>query len=226
MVGSNIDATLDGVSVSSGHSNKATPTKTQTAVVTRPFCPLLDKLPAEMRNRIYEYVFATEDNGDDTIDLAAQDDPPSKNILRTCRQVHAEAAQLYKKTYQAYWTSKNFFLQAREEDLRACMDTLSVYRGEDLDHINSLVLLVSRPKQGLVEFDLLDKRGGWRFEGPNSRIIPFYVFYKAPGKLSLKMCDGYHVPTLMNGMDGIMPRPPMKQQIELLLSLRRSVTGV
>lgn len=54
----------------------------------------LEKLPAEMRNNIYELVI-TADRPDEEVEIK-QARPLSKNILLTCKQVHAEARGMYR----------------------------------------------------------------------------------------------------------------------------------
>lgn len=68
-------------------------------------CYLL-KLPAELRNRIYDLAFT--DRGQ-TIELFSAA-PPSRALLRTCRQIYEEAASIYTAALldPGFWSGKHF----------------------------------------------------------------------------------------------------------------------
>lgn len=68
----------------------------------QPSC-LLFKLPPELRNYIYELIFATPD----TIDFVDACSPP-KDLVLTCRRLHTEMTGLYKEAYRAYWSETTF----------------------------------------------------------------------------------------------------------------------
>lgn len=132
--------------VNADNTSTLTMNSTTLSKDTTPPCLLLDDLPAELRNNIYEYFFATDDNGDDTIDLGALYHAPSKNILLTCRQVYEEAGQLYQEAYRTYWTNNKFRVHRSSttchRDLKIAIATL---RDQDLQHIKDLEL--SRPSE-------------------------------------------------------------------------------
>lgn len=60
----------------------------------------LDKLPAEIRNNIYSLVLSP-DKRTDLVELK-EATPPSKNLMLTCKQIHAEAAGMYRAAYRAF----------------------------------------------------------------------------------------------------------------------------
>ncbi|KAK4626470.1 hypothetical protein CLAFUW4_05180 [Fulvia fulva] len=82
---------------------------------TPPATALLLSLPAELRNEIYDLVFAPEPvylcgatniyshQRTKHINLL-QSQPPNYALLLTCRQIYLEAMQLYSDGYRAYQT--------------------------------------------------------------------------------------------------------------------------
>lgn len=84
-------------------------------------CLFLNKLPAEMRNNIYELVFQREDDTDRVWLHHAQ--PPSKILLLTCQQIRHEAIKPYKKAAHEYWT---------ETQLEICTELMIEEGGEEL----------------------------------------------------------------------------------------------
>lgn len=94
-------------------------------------CGLL-KLPAELRNNIYELVFTVASTA--TTDLLYAT-PPPKSLLSTCREIHDEAAAMYKDTYRRFWTSSSFVLVMDRASVAAAKVFIEAMRDEDLDHI-------------------------------------------------------------------------------------------
>lgn len=94
-----------------------------------PDSPLF-RLPGELRNRIYEFVF---ENGSDTIDVAAgffpTDDsdttdtadqlrrataaPPSTVLMRTCQKINEESKLIFAAAYTHYW-EKQFTIEFKD----------------------------------------------------------------------------------------------------------------
>ncbi|CAK1356838.1 hypothetical protein CB0940_11968 [Cercospora beticola] len=90
-------------------------------------CLVLNKLPAELRNEIYELAFTVDDD-EVEIDLSdfgpprspplltkgevelSKARPPNNALLSTCHQIQSEATQLYKRASHKYWTDTHFFI--------------------------------------------------------------------------------------------------------------------
>lgn len=134
-------------------------------------CPLLDELPPELRNTIYQLVFTSSnstDTEDSTIDLT-KPSAPSKALSMTCRRVYNEAAKVYKNAYRAYWTSNKFRLYRTDkidyQEFKAILESLSE---ENLQHIAQLEIHhkyrrhISDAFELTFEFDLVDIRGIWK----------------------------------------------------------------
>lgn len=66
-------------------------------------CSFLDKLPAELRNEIYELSFTSDTSAEDAVEVR-EAAPPSKNLLLASRQFHHEAHQIYLEAYRKYWS--------------------------------------------------------------------------------------------------------------------------
>ena len=72
-------------------------------------CPLFAKLPPELRNHIYGYVFTMDESKHK--DLAtAKANRPWSNLLLTCQRVFCETNRIYKDARIAYWTHSTFYL--------------------------------------------------------------------------------------------------------------------
>lgn len=68
-------------------------------------CLLLKKLPGELRNCIYELVFAEPD----VVNLRHAK-LPSRNLLLTCRKVYGEAQKIYVDYCCRYWKDTEFII--------------------------------------------------------------------------------------------------------------------
>lgn len=104
-------------------------------------CPLLD-LAAELRNRIYEYVFAHDEEKE--VDLLHAT-PPSSALLRTCRQIYSEANQVYKHAFREFWTSSRFvasFALPVNDHPYAGRAAVMVLRAADINAIRHLRLVI------------------------------------------------------------------------------------
>ncbi|CAK1356839.1 uncharacterized protein RHO25_008987 [Cercospora beticola] len=82
------------------------------SAASRADCLFLDKLPAELRNLIYEMAFTSDDNSADVELCDAQ--PPNNALLSTCQQIRSEASQLYDALLHEYWTQTHFIVKAHE----------------------------------------------------------------------------------------------------------------
>ncbi|KAK3672750.1 hypothetical protein LTR78_007336 [Recurvomyces mirabilis] len=70
----------------------------------------LFKLPAELRNQIFELVFA----GDTLEDGSIFDLSPLKcDLMLTCHEIYHESLKLYEATVHRYWTTTTFTLNAQ-----------------------------------------------------------------------------------------------------------------
>lgn len=67
----------------------------------------LQRLPAELRNNIYELTFASDTDSYTKLTEAA---PPSKSLIFTCRKIYQEARSMYRNECRRYWRETRFFL--------------------------------------------------------------------------------------------------------------------
>ncbi|PPJ51648.1 hypothetical protein CBER1_08825 [Cercospora berteroae] len=113
------DATKETANVDSRPPKSSAPSASQND------CLFLNKLPAELRNEIYELAFTSHDD-EVEIDLSDFDpprnsllstkgevdlskaEPPNISLLSTCRQIQSEATQLYQRANHQYWTDTHF----------------------------------------------------------------------------------------------------------------------
>ena len=142
--------------------------------------PPLLRIPAELRLAIYEHVYPT--THDDTVDyhlvMAApgrgprnrRPPPPTKGLILTNKLAYHEAKDLYKTSFQSYWTSNKFILHAPDGPANDSwmQKYLLLQRKEDLNHIEKLTIHQTGYYNGT--FTLIDNRGGWCIEGAKSRI--------------------------------------------------------
>lgn len=168
-----IMANLDGdppAHTSSPTNNISSPLEVPGADPAAQPCPLLDKLPPELRSTIYDFVVAsrtTEARESDMIDLTKHT-PPDKALLVTCRQIYNEAKKVYVTAYRAYWTDNRFrFYRAQSIGPREVKIITCSLRERDLQHIRHLELVRDEPSQPLgscyetYAFRLVDARGLW-----------------------------------------------------------------
>ncbi|KAK5692252.1 hypothetical protein LTR17_025438 [Elasticomyces elasticus] len=64
-------------------------------------------IAAELRNKIYELVFAN-DSTEPVYLVTAR--PPSKALVLVSRQTYEEAKQMYNKAYREYWSFTTFYI--------------------------------------------------------------------------------------------------------------------
>lgn len=150
-------------------------------------CFFLDRLPAELRNGIYELAFETRRKDGNPTNLR-RPKPPSKALLLSCRQVHQEARGLYLEAYKRYWEEGPFEFaftySLRKKMLRKRhLDRL----GGNLEHIKDMRVRIHLSPVCTVRWTLADARGIWKFErlwtpeeAPNrSSVTEYIALYKA-----------------------------------------------
>jgi len=87
---------------------------------------LLLKLPPELRNIIYGMAFATHEFDREYDPIALEDArPPLPGLLLSCKQVHQEAAQMYRQMLKDFWSRRMFVLDF----------TKPPYKGPGLPHL-------------------------------------------------------------------------------------------
>ncbi|GIZ42826.1 hypothetical protein CKM354_000608000 [Cercospora kikuchii] len=120
--------------MTSATSIELSPGVTSVASPSQDECLFLNKLPAEMRNEIYELAFTSNEDRDEVELCEAQ--PPSPALLFTCQQIRTEAAQLYEEGSYKYWTATHFSIETEDMHDEDSLDRLEV----NLEVENSLRL--------------------------------------------------------------------------------------
>lgn len=69
-------------------------------------CHFLDTAPPELRNNVYAFVFVPYQSKN-AVELTSASSP-SKNLLLTCKQTHAEAKGMYRAAHRGYWSKMQF----------------------------------------------------------------------------------------------------------------------
>ncbi|KAK0272980.1 hypothetical protein LTR91_003141 [Friedmanniomyces endolithicus] len=92
--------------------------------------PKLFAIPPEVRNKIYELAFEGPSGEIDLLEAR----PPSKSLLRACRQMHEEAKGLHKSAHQRFWSTSRFVLYFRAETLQEPVG----FSEQDLQNIRHL----------------------------------------------------------------------------------------
>lgn len=104
-------------------------------------------LPAEMRNNIYELVYAIDTSEDNEIDLLTAK-RPSNALILTCRQIHNETAKIYKSSYRDFWSKSSFVLHTEWQidylNPERSENHLQCLRAQDIQHITRLELRLHR----------------------------------------------------------------------------------
>ncbi|KAK4610226.1 hypothetical protein CLAFUW4_13939 [Fulvia fulva] len=123
-------------------------------------CLFFEKLPGELRNNVYELVFAL-DNTHPVDILNAQ--PPRKDFLLTCRQANAEGGGNYQAAYRQSWAGTDFVLQIPSygDDTTQHINAVQNLRHDDMIHITSLACKPREPSSQWYTIELVDTRGGW-----------------------------------------------------------------
>ena len=123
------------LSANTRHQASTPPPSTIHAIaVTTTGCLLL-RLPKELRDNIYDLVFATE-HKNATIQFAtARSLAPSVNLLLTNRTINQDAEKAYQTSYIAFW-SENIFVLPHQLRYDACRIT-----AKDLHHIKRIRMI-------------------------------------------------------------------------------------
>lgn len=82
----------------------------QLAMQAQQQSPFLRKIPPELRNRIYAYVF---DGSPHTARIEMNDAAkcaPQIDLALTCQRIHTEAAALHTESYSKFWSNNTFAL--------------------------------------------------------------------------------------------------------------------
>lgn len=69
------------------------------------------RLPAELRNAIYEYSFSHHVDSDGEVNLLTES-PPQPALTQTCKQIHGETNSMCQHKKQQFWRTSNFFLDS------------------------------------------------------------------------------------------------------------------
>jgi len=95
------------------------------------------ELPPELRNRLYELAFTTDDHGV-SIPLFGTAGP-SKALLTTCRQVYSEAHSTHKQAFRKHWKNSSFVCDLRSG--KATVEKLYALSSMNVDEITDLCVL-------------------------------------------------------------------------------------
>lgn len=131
-------------------------------------CAFFDKLPAELRNQIYELSFTTNACVEEIVEVNKAA-PPSKDLLLASRQAHREGHQFYLEAYREYWRTTNFRITIpSERGWGAPYMWFKQRLPDDVNNIRHLVVICKSRTSTLQSrtSTLLDPRGLWRFEEP------------------------------------------------------------
>ncbi|KAK4616172.1 hypothetical protein CLAFUW4_09740 [Fulvia fulva] len=129
---------------------------------------LLD-LPPELRNQIYDLVFAYQKQIYWQRIGLCRPTPPSHQLALTCRQIYAEAYKVWERANQTYWSSLTFQLTAwNEHQLDNAMNFILKLKESDLRHVKQfeLILRCVGPPQLTgwhYVFSMADTRGLWKY---------------------------------------------------------------
>ncbi|KAF7191521.1 hypothetical protein HII31_07023 [Pseudocercospora fuligena] len=93
-------------------------------------CWLLDSLPAELRNEIYELVFESHIQESEISLFDA--DPPEKALLSTCKQIYSETKVIHRDAHRKYWKLNSFTVRG------LCNVEHANIRARDVDQITKL----------------------------------------------------------------------------------------
>ncbi|KAK5678692.1 hypothetical protein LTS10_009136 [Elasticomyces elasticus] len=99
--------------------------------------PKLLTMPPEMRNRIYELVFATQPEEADLLNPM----PPTKQLLLACAQIYHEARGLYNTARRSYWRETRFTVCKPSEARVDCVVDLTEEQLSAVRHLQLTVTL-------------------------------------------------------------------------------------
>ncbi|KAF2166749.1 hypothetical protein M409DRAFT_22803 [Zasmidium cellare ATCC 36951] len=127
---------------------------TQDKITMAQSCLFFEKLPAEMRNTIYELAFTPAVLSNEAVHLP-DSTPPSKSLLTTCRQMHSEAKGVYRRAYRNYWTNSNFYISSKavreKHGLKPSFTDFIPWNSNDIDHISKLTVRADGAQPNMAE---------------------------------------------------------------------------
>lgn len=201
----------------------------------------MDKIPAELRNAIYELVFVPghDEKERESHDVSVQDaKPPPKALLCSCRKVYNEGKNMYSAAYRRYWSTTPFILRLNEQPAqRQCGAKLQNLPIAVLEYITrfkiewevNFVEVNSPEAFATLSLTLVDIRDGWKREvsGPNTPAST-YLFIKYDSVKGLIGSAYYDTrKELVLRCAGLADPPPMRVQIGGLVQLHdRLLTDV
>jgi hypothetical protein len=104
--------------------------------------PLFGKLPPEIRNDIFEYVFTT--GGSSSHKDLAKPERPCIDLLFTCQRVFAESSSVYDSARTAFWAENTFYISRRIKDLTngpPNQDIVNNLHDKEIDLIRKIVVV-------------------------------------------------------------------------------------
>lgn len=125
---------------------------------------LLLSLPAELRELIYHFHYNSSSEDGNELDLL-HPDPPTKDLLLTCKQAYNETAQIYRAAYRHYWSESRFVLgypTASEAQKATVMG-----HEQDIAHVNHVRVIT----QASRTFELVHRNAGWKEVWPDGTIL-------------------------------------------------------
>ena len=125
-------------------------------------CSFFDKLPAELRNEIYELSFTSDTGAEDTVEVS-EATPPSKNLLLTSRRFHHEAHRIYLEAYRKYWRSTNFKITlevGETTDGEVFCERYTLSEDDFPDDIDHICRLTVKPRRDPQRADVI---GDWQY---------------------------------------------------------------
>lgn len=124
------------------------------ALASKAAYPLLETLPPELRNQIYEYVFTSERSTRRDIYAAVRKRPLS-NLLLTCQRMFAEANGIYELAQTSYWRENTFYIDLLGKNM---FTRTSAHRTVDNLHDRDLDLI----RRIIISYDYGSRRREWR----------------------------------------------------------------
>jgi hypothetical protein len=135
-------------------------------------CPLLAKLPPELRNHIYEYVFTSERSSRQNLYTATMSRPWS-NLILTCQRIFAETKGIYEVARTSYWGENTFYVNRLRENLStwpSAQQVVNKLHDRELNLIREIII-VCRFEYARREWRLnsrSDSMHGWILTSPLS----------------------------------------------------------
>ncbi|TKA33316.1 hypothetical protein B0A50_00869 [Salinomyces thailandicus] len=141
----------------------------------------------ELRNHIYDLVFAPDSEANTEIDLLHAH-APAKDLLLTCTQIHNEAVQLHKRAHQQYWSTSTFKLTLKKGAHDPAVKTqLEALAAADVQHALNLdiEILPRRPGQLVKVWARIELAGGitgWEKKSGERRVCDVAMYRVGPWK--------------------------------------------